>query len=168
MNRSLLMILLCVPVLGVAAGCLTYPAGSTLAQVDTDLAPIVIVAADVHAEFGEDRMVFLKMLDAREESATYPALIAHLEEELSVPVLPDSSADRSIHPDLPPLTPVDAQTGDIGISITIGDIGFDEQGYLVVEVGYARSALDGGVLEYVLDDTPDGWIIIAIRLTGIS
>lgn len=168
MKHRLLTIFLCASVLCVAAGCFPTSAGSTLAQVDTELDPLVIVVASVYTEFGEDRIVFLRMLDTEETDEAYLALIAQLEEELSVPVLPESLADRAITANLPPLTPVDPQTGEAGISITIGDIRFDEQGYLIVEVGYARSALDGGVLEYVLDDTPDGWIILAIRLTGVS
>jgi len=167
MKLRLLTIFLCVSVLS-CAGCFPAPAGSTLAQVDTEIDPLAIVVADVYSEFGQDRIIFLEMIDATEDDETYLALMAKLEAELSVPVFPEALADRSIYPDVPPLTPVDSATGNIGISITIGDIRFDEQGYLVVEVGYARSALDGGVLEYALDDTPDGWVIIAIRLTGIS
>jgi hypothetical protein len=94
--------------------------------------------------------------------------MAKLEAELSVPVVPEAQADRSFDPDWPPLTPFDSATGEVGISITIGDVHFNEQGYLVVEVGYARSALDGGVLEYILEDTPDGWVIVAIRLVGMA
>lgn len=167
MKLRLLTILLCVSLFS-CAGCFPAPAGSSLAQVDTEIEPLAIVVAHVYSEFGQDRIIFLEMLDAAEDDETVAALMAKLEAELSVPVLPEALADRSIYPDVPPLTPVDPATGEAGISITIGDIHFDGQGYLVVEIGYARSALDGAVLEYALDDTPDGWVIVAIRLTGIS
>jgi hypothetical protein len=168
MEKRRLTVAILALLLPVVVGCFASPTGTTLAEVDTELDPIAIAAAHVYGELGEDRVVFLRMLDRDEDDVSYLALMDMLEEELAVPVLPESQADRAVTADLPPLTPVDAETGEAGISITIGEIGFDEQGYLMIEVGYARSAVDGGVFQYVLDDTPDGWVIVAILLTGIS
>ena len=53
-----------------------------------------------------------------------------------------SEADFS-DPSVPALTPVLCETGEVGVSVSLGRFTEDDQGQLHVDVSVARSGLDG-------------------------
>ena len=149
-----------------AQGCTVVPIVSPDTQ--PDLAAIVKVVNDVYRTQGFDRPVLF--LDAGEvcdsilpncvppDGGVFPALKTQLETGLQVKVRAFSEADFS-EPFLPALTPVLSETGEVGVSISLGRFSVDEEGLLRVSVSVARSGLDGAFIEYVLESAGDGWTI---------
>ena len=145
-------------------GCSVVPIVSPVTQ--PDLAAIVKVVSDVYRTQGFDRPVLF--LDTGEvcdsilpscappNGGLSPALKSQLEMALQVKVLSLSEADLT-DPSVPALTPVLPETGEVGVSVSLGRFSVDEEGLLRVRVSVARSGLDGSFIEYVLEPTDDGW-----------
>ncbi len=128
---------------------------------------MITVVEDVYATQGRGRMIFLGTYGDSIDEAELRQARMHLQTDLGVPVKDDSEADRS-DPTLPALTPVDPETGEIGISIFLGPLTIDEDGRTRIEVSFARSGLDGMVIGYVLESAPEGWKIIDRTTLAIS
>jgi len=142
-----------------AASCAPVPWPAS----EPDLAAIATVVKDVYrAEGQQRRIIFLEM-----EEDTLAQAQDLLETDLGVTIRPESEADRT-DASLPALTPVLSETGDIGISISLGRFRVDDDGNLRVMVSYARSGLDGADLEYVLEANGQGWRIINRISHGVA
>lgn len=145
--------------------------------VQPDLAAIVKVVNDAYRTQGLDRPVLF--LDTGEvcdsilppcvppEGGIFPTLKTQLETDLQVKVRPFSEADFS-DPFLPALTPVLPETGEIGVSVSLGRFSVDDGGQVRVVVTVARSGLDGVFMEYKLEPANDGWIIVEARITAVA
>jgi len=94
--------------------------------------------------------------------------MSYLQSSLNTRVRPESDAIRAFDDSHPIMTPIDRDTGEVGISIGLGD--FEQEGpdRLRVVVSYARSGLDGEVLQYVLQRTDAGWSVLEARQIGIA
>ncbi len=151
--------------LAAAIGCLpeSGPADPP-PQTASDLnrAAIITVIEDVYLREGRQRIIFC-------DDAVYvdAQVTATLENRLGVKVEPDSDANRD-NSDLPPLTPASAETGEIGISISVGEFTTDADGRLHVTVTFARSGLDAGAFNYVLSFTDAGWVIESLEPAGVA
>jgi len=117
---------------------------------------IITVVKHAYRMEGHGRIVFLAAPDV--DGSMLTAACGALENDLGVKVRPEEHADRT-DPDLPALTPVLPETGEIGISIRLGRFNLAEDGRLHVTVSFARSGLDGGDLDYVLERAGDEWSI---------
>ena len=142
----------------IITGCAQMDSPAASAPKGPDLAAIITVVEDVYATEGRGRMIFLGTVDDTIDEADLQQARTRLEAGLGIAVKDDSEADRS-DPALPALTPVDPETGEIGISIYLGRFTVDGDARLRVEATFARSGLDGMVVEYVLESTPQGWNI---------
>ncbi len=91
-----------------------------------------------------------------------PELKSVLETELRVKVMPPSAACLT-EPSVPALTPVLCETGEVGVTVSLGRFTEVEQGRLHVDVSIARSGLDGVLVEYVLEPAGDGWTISEVN-----
>ena len=80
--------------------------------------------------------------------------------DLPVKVRPLSEADFS-NPSFPALTPVLPETGEVGISVSLGRLteDEDEEGLYHVDVSIVRSGLDIAFAEYSLEAGEVGWTI---------
>jgi len=147
-------------VLTAAIGCLpdSEPADSSLQNsAEANRTAIVRVIEDVYIREGQQRIIFCD--DALCEDAQ---MTATLEIKLGIKVEPDSQAHRG-NVDLPPLTPELPATGEIGISISLGEFTTGVDGRLHVTATFVRSGLDGGVLYYVLSLQGGGWVIDSVE-----
>lgn len=152
--------------LALAQGCAVVPDASP--DVQPDLAAIVKVVNDVYRTQGFERPVLF--LDTGEvcdsilppcvppDGGIFPALKTQLETDLHVKVRSLCEADLT-DPSVPALTPVLPETGEVGVSVSLGRFSVDEGGLLRVRVSVARSGLDGAFIEYVLEPADDGWTI---------
>jgi hypothetical protein len=91
-----------------------------------------------------------------------PELKSVLETELRVKVRPPSAACLT-EPSVPALTPVLCETGEVGVTVSLGRFTEDDQGRLHVDVSVARSGLDGAFVEYVLEPAEDGWTVSEVN-----
>ena len=96
-----------------------------------------------------------------------PELKRALETELRVKVRPPSAACLT-EPSVPALTPVLCETGEVGVSVSLGRFSVDDEGRLRVNVSAARSGLDGVGLEYTLESDGERWAIIDTVITWIA
>ena len=152
------------------AGCplVDDPAGPTVSlDREANVAVIATVVKNVYGFQGRGRIIFLGAEQGALDSETLAQAGSLVESELGVRVLPESAADRS-DLSLPVLTPVDPQTGDIGISIRLGRFNLGDDGRLRVEVGAIRSGLDGQGYDYVLERASEGWVIISVAETWVA
>lgn len=109
----------------------------------------------VYESEGDDRPVlFVDVTGASDEELDQ--VIDDLAAELGVEVLPGEAAVRS-DPELPALTPMDPETGRIGISLTLESMAGVDQDRYEATVLYARSGLDGGYLKLVLEREAGEW-----------
>lgn len=142
-----------------------------------DLAAIVKVVNDAYQTQGYERpVIFLDTVEVCDpilqicdppDGSIFPALKTQLETDLQVKARPLSDADYS-DPTVPALTPVLAETGEIGVSISLGRFIEDDQGFLHVNVSVVRSGLDALVIEYVLEADESGWTIAKTIVIGVS
>jgi ABC-type transporter MlaC component len=58
------------------------------------------------------------------------------------------------------------ETGEIGVSISLGRFFADRAGRLRVTVTVARSGLDGVVLHYVIERSNGGWFVVDVVLVA--
>lgn len=98
---------------------------------------------DVYRHAGQGRMIFL---EASEQGDRLQRAMSYLERSLNTRVRPEAEAIHVVDDSHPVLTLIDRNTGEVGLSIGIGDFAPDELGHLHVGVSYARSGLDGEVL----------------------
>ena len=89
---------------------------------------------------------------------SFDALADELERSLGVDVLPDEFAFRG-DPDLPALTPIDPDSGALGVSLSLREITEVADDEYEAIVSYARSGLDGGDLVLVLERSAVGWSV---------
>lgn len=125
--------------------CAVVPKASS--DVQPDLAAIVKVVNDVYRTQGFERPVLF--LDTGEvcdsilplrvppDGGIFPALKTQLETDLQVKVRPLSEADFN-DPSVAALTPVLPETGEVGVSISLGRFSVDEEGLFCVRVSVAR------------------------------
>ena len=145
-----------------AAGCGVIPLGTP--ELEPDVAAIVTVVNDVYEGEGHGRIVFL---EANELGGAMAAEArSALEAALHVKVRPLVEAELT-DPSLPALTPVLPETGEIGVSISLGRFFADRAGRLRVTVTVARSGLDGVVLDYVIERSNGGWLVVDVVLAGV-
>lgn len=145
----------------IAAGCGFTPLGTP--ELEPDVAAIVTVVNDVYKGEGRGRIVFLEADELGGPMAAEAR--AALEAALRVKVRPLAEADLS-DPALPALTPVLPDTGEIGVSISLGRFFADGAGRLRVTVTVARSGLDGVVLHYVIERSNGGWLVADVVLAA--
>ena len=150
-----------------ASGCASLVDCRPLPDTEPDLELIVTVVSDVYRGAGQGRIIFLGADDETIEEGMLSAAGNLLEQELRVKVRPESEADRGSLT-LPVMTPVLLETGEIGISISLGRFSLDEQGWIHVDVSYARSGLDGAIFAYTLQPTEEGWAIVDVQLTAVA
>jgi len=111
----------------------------------------------VYESEGDDRpVVFVDVTGASDEELD--RVIDDLAAELDVEVLPGETAVRS-DPELPALTPIDPETGRVGISLTLESMTGVDQDRYEATVLYARSGLDGGYLKLVLEREAGEWVV---------
>ena len=158
-----------------AQGCTVVPNASP--DVQPDLGAIVKVVTDAYFTEGFDRPVLF--LDTGEvcdsvlpscvppDGGIFPALKTQLETDLQVKVRPLSEADLG-DLSVPALTPVLPETGEVGVSIRLGRFSVDDVGRLSVSVSVGRSGLDGVGIDYKLERSDDGWIIVEARITWVA
>ena len=145
-----------------AAGCGFIP--FTPPELEPDVPAIVTVVNDVYQGEGHGRIVFL---EANELGGTMAVEArSMLEAALHVKVRPLTEAELT-DPSLPALTPVLPETGEIGVSISLGRFSADGAGRLRVTVTVARSGLDGVVLDYVIERSSGGWLIADVVLAAV-
>ncbi len=160
-----------------AVGCGVMPAPPRPPDVQPDLAAIATVIDDAYRKEGFSRPVlFLETGEVCDsisptcvpsEGGVSPALKAQLETDLQVKVRALSEADLA-DPFVPALTPVLPETGEVGVSISLGRFSVDNGGLLRVSVTVARSGLNGVGMEYVLEPADDGWAIREIHDGGVA
>ena len=151
---------LVLPLLAVSCGNFPPLGPPPDGNTEPDLAAITTVVKDVYRSEGQRRIIFLGTDEPEAFGAnTLAQARSQLEDDLGVTVRPESEADRT-DLSLPALTPVLPETGEMGISISLARFRLDEAGNLRVQVTFARSGLDGAVLEYVLTLGEQGWTII--------
>ena len=152
---------ICLVGLLVLAGCGAQgglSVGTTGAGTLSDETPskVLPLKAAYEQEGGQREVIFLTVADADDEE--YNEIADALFEELGVDVLP---AETAVYTDLdlPALTPVDAETGQIGVSLTLHQlVDVDGEEYEAT-VSFARSGLDGGDVTYTLERQDDEWTI---------
>ncbi len=106
---------------------------------------------------GERReVIFLEVAGASDDA--YNRIADDLFDELSVDVLPAEDAFRG-ELDLPALTPVDPETGLVGVSLTLREMAAADDGEYTATVSFARSGLDGGDITFVLHRAEQGWSV---------
>ena len=99
------------------------------------------------------------------ENGDFEALLERLSESLALPVLSIDEADYS-DPDLPALTPVDPQSGKVGVSVWLELQQRQLDGSLLVVGGFARNGLDGMIFEFLLMADNSGWDIVDASPVG--
>ncbi|MCP4249056.1 MAG: hypothetical protein GY778_18585 [bacterium] len=154
-----------VAVLTVAAslsGC-GAPAGLSGTAADNDGSAgespdaATLLEAAYDAE-GDARTVVFVDVDGATADELNDVMVA-LAETVDAEILPSEVAFRG-DPDLPALTPIDPETGQVGVSLTLRGItrlGDDEY---EATVSFARSGLDGGELVLVVAREEDGWAVV--------
>ena len=86
-------------------------------------------------------------------------IMVELAETVDAEILPADVAFRG-DPDLPALTPVDPETGQVGVSLTLRGITRLADDEYEATVSFARSGLDGGDLVLVVMWAGDGWTVV--------
>ena len=119
--------------------------------------PALLLMATYQLE-GRDRAVIFMELDGRPQDR-FDEVADQLAVELGVEVLPADAAFRG-GLDLPALTPIDPETGEVGISLTLDELLPEDDGRYQATVGYARSGLDGGSVTFVLEQEGADWVIV--------
>lgn len=153
----------------VGCGLLPWRAPSPPPDVQPDMNAIVMVISNAYDKAGEDReVVFLDTIGVcavlpetcdppdGEVSAEFKD---NLEATLQKKVLSLSEA-CFVDPSLPSLMPTDCETGEVGVSISIGRLGEDTDGYWHVDVTIALSSVDSTTLEYILERGEAAWTIL--------
>ena len=151
------LLMLCT--LPIVIGCQTLDV-----MPDGEETPITTVVKDVYAREGQGRMIFLGTEE--EEEADLHQTISRLAMDLNTRVRPESEA--VVDDSHPILTPIDPETGEVGVRISLGPFTVDEQGHLHVTVAFSRSGLDGAVYEYILKRTSGHWSVREVRQTAIA
>ena len=142
----------------------TNPPDTTAAY---DVGAIAVVVEDVYRNHGAQRMIFLGSDDENMDGVMLERARSVIADKLRVKVSPEQDADRS-NPDLPVLTPFDPETGEIGISISLGRFEVDGEGRWHVLASYARSGIDGAGLTYTLERDGSDWVIVAVEVAFVS
>lgn len=127
--------------------------------------PQMVLAAAYDLEGGDREVIFLSTENLSVDEAE--TLMASLEDELGIDVLPADLAFRG-DPDLPALTPIDPETGSIGVSLTLRRLIEVHAGEYEATVSYARSGLDGGDLVLQLVRVQDTWQVTSVIHTAQS
>ncbi|HUU85202.1 MAG TPA: hypothetical protein VM243_17010 [Phycisphaerae bacterium] len=120
-------------------------------------APALPLIAAYEAEGGDRSVIFLELGTALEDR--YAELADDLAGEFDVDVLPVESAFRG-DLNLPALTPIDPETGSVGVSLTLEEMLPIEDGQYEATVRYARSGLDGGSVTFILEQQDTDWVIV--------
>jgi hypothetical protein len=135
-------------------GIQTVAPGADSADAPAAALPLRVV---YEAE-GDDRaIVFVDVAGATEEELHQ--IITDLSAQLDADILPGGAAYRS-DPDLPALTPIDPETGLVGICLTLESMAPVDDNRYQATVKYARSGLDGGFLTVVLERAADEWMVV--------
>lgn len=121
--------------------------------------PQMVLAAAYDLEGGDREVIFLSTENLSVDEAEL--LMASLEDELGIDVLPADLAFRG-DPDLPALTPIDPETGSIGVSLTLRRLVEVDANEYEATVSYARSGLDGGDLVLQLVRVQNNWQVIGV------
>ena len=153
-----------------AQGCMVGPSLPPV-DVEADLAAIVAVLNDAYRTRGFGRPVlFLDTGNACEsvqppcvqpDGGVPPELTTQLEADLQVKVRSLPEADFTV----PSLTPILPETGEVGVSVSLGRFREEDDGYWHVNATISRSGLDSGTVEYVLERDEGGWAIIEPNIT---
>jgi len=122
-----------------------------------DPVKVAALRAAYDLEGSERAVVFLAVTGATDTE--YAEIADALFEALDVDVVPAEQADRA-SPDLPALTPVDPETGAVGVSLTLLEVTPVDEERFEATVRYARSGLDGGELSLTVAPGDDGaWAV---------
>ena len=141
-------------VLGGCGAQAVVSSGSSLAAPS----PALILKTAYELEGQQRQVIFLDAYELPDDRLD--ELMDELEAELRVDVLPAEAAFRG-DPDLPALTPIDPQTGEVGVSLILHDITEIDPDEYEATVSYARSGLDGGDLILILERQAAGWAVVA-------
>ncbi len=153
---KILALLVGLAALQLLGGCGVQGASVGPGTVDSP-SPATALKAAYELEGQNRDVVFLEASDL--DGDELAQLMAELSAALGVEVLPAEAAVRS-DPDLPALTPLDPDTGRIGVSLTLWEITETEPGRYEAVVSYARSGLDGGELVLYLEPGTAGWSVV--------
>ncbi|MHC4064185.1 MAG: hypothetical protein ACYSUI_06740 [Planctomycetota bacterium] len=135
-------------------GMQTVAPGADSADAPAAALPLRVV---YEAEGDGRAVLFVDVAGATQEELDQ--IITDLSAELDADILPGGAAFRS-DPDLPALTPIDPDTGLIGVSLTLDRMAPVSPNRYEATVKYARSGLDGGFLTVVLERAADEWMVI--------
>lgn len=119
--------------------------------------PTLVLKAVYELEGRQRPVIFLDAYDLPDDE--FDQVMAELEVELRVDVLPAEAAFRG-DPDLPALTPVDPDTGQVGVSLTLHEITEISPSEYEAIVSYARSGLDGGDVILLLQRRANRWSVV--------
>lgn len=137
-------------------GCGVQPGADGGGRI-TGPAPLLPLMAAYELE-GRDRpLIFLDL--GAESDADFEEVADELAAEFSVDVLPADTAFRG-DLDLPALTPIDPESGQIGVSLTLGEMVPVEDRRYEATVRYARSGLDGGSIIFILEQQGPDWTVV--------
>lgn len=148
-----------------AGGCPSVTPSDVVAG--PDLTAISTVVKAIYGMHGRGQIIFLGSDDDGVDSELLAQAGAIVQDELGVRVLPDSAADRS-DLSLPPLTPKDPETGEVGISIRLGRFRVEEDGRLSVSAWAIRSGRDAQGYDVVLERSSDGWAVVQMSEDGVA
>ena len=119
--------------------------------------PATVLKTAYELEGGQRQVIFLDADELSEEELDQVAV--SLESELRVTVLPAEAAFRG-DPELAALTPVDPETGEVGVSLTLHEIAEVGSGECEAVISYARSGLDGGEVIMVYERRAGRWVLV--------
>ncbi len=115
---------------------------------------------------GQEReVIFVAANDLSDDE--YDLLLDDLQAQTDAQVLAGELAFRG-DPDLPALTPIDPETGDVGVTLVLQAMTPVSQSRFQVDVSYARSGLDGGTLTFTLIQEGSAWVIVEVNQNGLG
>jgi hypothetical protein len=137
-------------------GCGVQPAAAGGGRI-TGPEPLLPLMAAYELE-GQDRpLIFLDL--GAESDAGFEEVADELATAFSVEVLPAETAFRG-DLDLPALTPIDPESGQVGISLTLDEMVPVEDRRYEATVRYARNGLDGGSIVFILEQQGRDWTVV--------
>jgi hypothetical protein len=149
------------------AGCPALSPVDADGYAEPDVATIAMVVKHVYGLQGRGRIIFLGADEDAVQSEALTQAGAVVEADLGVRVLPESAADRS-DLSLPAFTPVDPETGEIGVSINVGRFRLTDDGKLEVSAGAVLSGVSGQGYDFVLEQVGESWTIVSMTESWVA
>ncbi len=125
--------------------------------------PQMVLSAAYDLEGSQRQVVFVSAQNLSTDELE--TVMASLADELGVDVLPAELAYRG-DPDLPALTPIDPDTGSIGVSLTLRQLIEVDPDEYQATISYARNGLDGGDMVLQLVRVKGTWQVTSVAYTA--